>query len=205
MATVSARVFSHHQKKDGTYNVKIVVSHRKVRRYLETCHWVSQRQLDRDLKIKDPILNKIINQTLDDYRQAISLLNFKLEHFTCETLVDYLRNKNEDINFIKFAEDYIRQLIREGREPYSRSFRTVKNSLVDYLKREYVSINDIHSNMLFAYERYLRGERVIKRYNQLGKLVKTKEKGLSDSGLHNHMRDLRTLLMRPALFTTTKI
>jgi hypothetical protein len=52
MATVSARVFSHHQKKDGTYNVKIVVSHRKVRRYLETCHWVSQRQLDRDLKIK---------------------------------------------------------------------------------------------------------------------------------------------------------
>jgi hypothetical protein len=66
MASVSAKVFSHHQKNDGTYNVKIIVSHKKVRRYLETCHWVSQRQLDRDLKIKHPILNKIINKTLDD-------------------------------------------------------------------------------------------------------------------------------------------
>jgi hypothetical protein len=34
----------------------------------------------------------------------------------------------------------------------------------------------------------------IKRVNQLGRIViVTKEKGLSDSGLHNHMRDLRTL------------
>ena len=33
----------------------------------------------------------------------------------------------------------------------------------------------------------------MKRINQLGKEVVTTKKGLADSGLHNHMRDLRTL------------
>src|SRR5690606_7469880 len=36
-------------------------------------------------------------------------------------------------------------------------------------------------------------ERTMARINQLGHLVTTKEKGLSDSGIHNQMRDLRTL------------
>lgn len=47
--------------------------------------------------------------------------------------------------------------------------------------------------MLHSYERYLRRERTLKRTNQLGKEVITVEKGLSNAGLHSHMRDLRTL------------
>src|SRR5690606_6101236 len=69
----------------------------------------------------------------------------------------------------------------------------IRNSLVDYFKRPSVSIKEINSNMLMTYERYLRSERTMTRYNQDNKPVVTIEKGLSDSGLHNHMRDLRTL------------
>jgi integrase len=47
--------------------------------------------------------------------------------------------------------------------------------------------------MLPDYERYLRKERRFKRKNQFGKDVNYVSNGLSDSGLHNHMRDLRTL------------
>jgi integrase len=47
--------------------------------------------------------------------------------------------------------------------------------------------------MLLDYERFLKSDRVMMRINQLGREVETKEKGLSESGLHNHMRDLRTL------------
>ena len=51
----------------------------------------------------------------------------------------------------------------------------------------------IHSNMLVSYARYLKHSREMIRVNQLGKNVTTIEQGLSDSGLHNHMGDLRTL------------
>ena len=107
--------------------------------------------------------------------------------------MDYLEQKHNDVDFILFIKEHIAQLIRENRESYSRCFRTVKNSLIDYFGSESVSINDIHSNMLKSYERYLKRERTIKRVNQLGKVVETTEKSLSESGIHNHMRDLRAL------------
>jgi integrase len=193
MATVSAKVFEHHQKDDGTCNVKICVYHQNDRKYMETSHFVSKRQLDAKFKIKDKFLNKIIEGTLDDYRETISQLGNKLDFFSCEALTIYLKDKDKDIDFIEFAQKHIEQLIRENREPYSKSFRAVKNSLIDYFKRTSLSITEINSNMLYEYEKFLRRERKQVRVNQLEREVETTEAGLSDSGLHNHMRDLRTL------------
>jgi len=193
MATVSAKVFEHHKKDDGTWNLKICVYHQNDRKYLETSHFVSRKQLDAKFKIKDKFLNKIIEGTLDDYRETISQLGNKLDFFSCEALTIYLKDKDKDIDFIEFAQKHIEQLIRENREPYSKSFRAVKNSLIDYFKRTSLSITEINSNMLYEYEKFLRRERKQVRVNQLEREVETTEAGLSDSGLHNHMRDLRTL------------
>jgi integrase len=193
MATVSAKVFKHHQKADGTFNVKICLYHKSVRKYMDTSHFVSERQLNKRYKINDKFINNLVEKTLQEYRETISELDSKVGFFSCEKLVEYLEQKHHDIDFILFIKEHVAQLIKENREPYSRCFRTVKNSLIDYFESESVSINEIHSNMLKTYERFLRSERIIKRVNQLGKVVQTKEKGLSDSGIHNHMRDLRTL------------
>jgi integrase len=108
-------------------------------------------------------------------------------------LRNFLRDKDKEIDFIQFCSDHIAQLKREGREGTSNTHRVIKNSLIDFFKRESASINEITTGMLIQYERYLRGERILKRTNQLGRVTTTKESGLSDSGLHNHMRDLRTL------------
>src|SRR5258708_10469659 len=151
MATVSAKVFEHHQKDDGTWNVKICVYHQNDRKYMETSYFVSKKQLDAKFKIKDKFLNKIIEGTLDDYRETISQLGNKLDFFSSEALMMYLKEKDKDIDFIEFAKRHIEQLKRENREPSSRSFRTVKNSLVDYFKRTSVSITEINSNMLYDY------------------------------------------------------
>jgi hypothetical protein len=42
MATVSAKVYEHHKKSDGTYNVKICVYHKGERKFLDTNHYVVQ-------------------------------------------------------------------------------------------------------------------------------------------------------------------
>ena len=193
MATVSAKVFEHHKKADGTINVKIVIYHKDERKFIDTTHFVSKKQLTADFKIKDRFLLKLIDNTLDNYRDTISQLGNKLDFFTCEALRDYLKDKDKEIDFIQFCSDHITQLKRENRVGTSNTQRVVRNSLIDFFKRESVSINEITSSMLVQYERYLRGERVLKRTNQLGKVTTTVETGLSDSGLHNHMRDLRTL------------
>ena len=193
MITVTAKVFEHHQKEDGTWNVKICVYHQGVRRYVETTHFVSKKQLDVRFKIKDKFLLNRIEKMLEEYHEAISHLGNKVNFFTCDDLVNYLKEKDTEIDFIKFCSEHIDWLKREKRTSSANPHRTVRNSLIDYFGRNSVSITEIHSNMLYSYERYLRGERTMKRINQLGKEVVTVEKGLSDAGLHNHMRDLRTL------------
>jgi len=193
MATVSAKVFEHHKKADGTYNVKICVHHKNLRRYLDTNHYVVKKQLTKDYKIKDPFIADKVEQQLRDYRKMISELDDRLDYFTADSLRDYLRDKDEDIDFIKFCTQHIERLKKEGRGGSAKNQSVIRNSLVDYFKRPSVSIKEINSNMLMTYERYLRSERTMTRYNQDNKPVVTTEKGLSDSGLHNHMRDLRTL------------
>jgi integrase len=191
--TVSARIYSHHEKSDGTFNVKYVVYHKGERKFMDSPHFVSKRQITKDFEIKDKFVLRWLDEALDDFRILISAIHSRLDFFTCEELRDYLRDNDKDVDIIQFANDHIEYLKENGREPYSRTFRKIKNSLIDFFGRSNVSINEIHSNMLYSYEQFLKNTRKQSRVNQLGKQVITQEKGLSRGGIHAHMRDLRTL------------
>jgi len=43
MATISSKVFRHHKKADGTYNVKICIYHKKERVYIDTVHYLTEK------------------------------------------------------------------------------------------------------------------------------------------------------------------
>jgi hypothetical protein len=176
MASVSAKVYEHHKKMDGTYNVKIVVYHKDERKHIDTTHFVSKRQLTPEFEIKDKYLLKILDETLDDYRTRISELTGKLNSFTCDKLRDHLRDKDKDIDFISFCADHIRELRENGRDGTANNHRGVRNSLIDFFGRESVSINEITSTMLFSWEKYLKSERPQVRIGKQGTEVTTWKK-----------------------------
>ncbi len=114
MATVSAKVYEHHQKADGTYNVKIRVYQKGEKKFIDTPHFLSLKQLTKvkgrkEFNIKDPFVLEIVDKKLKEYRKTISELEDKLDFFTAELLRDYLKNKDEEIDFIKFCDNYIQQ------------------------------------------------------------------------------------------------
>ena len=194
MATVSAKVYEHHKKADGTYNVKICVHHKNQRKFIDTSHYVVKKQLTVKLKLKDNFVNNLIDEQLKGYRKIISELGEKLNFFNAESLRDFLRDKDADVNFLRFCLLHIEQLKKENRNGTAGTHRTVRNSLIDYFKRDSVSITEINSNMLVSYEKFLRGERtMIRTVTNSGQTQEKTTRGLSDSGIHNHMRDLRTL------------
>jgi integrase len=206
MATVEAKVYRHHRKADGTYNVKIRVYHNDVTKFIDTEHFVSDRQLkkDPDIKncflIKDAFVNRLVNLTLDEYRTRISNLGKRLKMFNCEALRDHLSGQDNDIDFIKFCTDHIKQLKEGGankrglgKDKSASNLQTVKNSLIDFFKRDKVLIIEIDVSMLEAWESYLKTKRTIKRINQFGNEVTTIQKPCSKASVHNYMRDLRVL------------
>jgi hypothetical protein len=193
MATICAKVLKHHLKNDGTYNVKIRITQKMEKRYIDTDHYVTSKQLSKNFEIKDPFINRLVNLKIDEYRHAISNISEKLDFFNAESIKDFLLNNKKDIDFIEFCDEHIVQLTNEDRTGTAANHTTVRNSLVDYFGREKVSILEITAMMLSSYERFLRSKRIIKRINHLKKEVTTESDGVTDSGLYNYMRDLRTL------------
>ncbi|MBB6130671.1 phage integrase SAM-like domain-containing protein [Mucilaginibacter lappiensis] len=156
MATLSPKVFKHHKRSDETYNVKICISHKSERAYLDTEHYVSEKKLSKSLKIKDLFISKLLNETLDDYREEFSKLGKKLALYTVNDLKDHLLKSDEAIDFLKFCQLHIDQLKVNGQTRSASSYNTVKNSLEDFFKRKAVPVEEITVRTLYAYERYLR-------------------------------------------------
>jgi len=103
MATFSAKVFKHHKKADGTYNVKICIYHQKKRAYIDTVHYLSERKLTSIFTIKDPVVSRLVNQTLEEYRETISLIGNRLDFIDVFELREFLLKKDEAIDFLLFV------------------------------------------------------------------------------------------------------
>jgi len=193
MATVKGLILKHHKKTDGSYNVKIRISHNRISRYIDTPFFVSSKQVTKKLEIKDNITLAQTEPIVSRYRQLIGELSYKADWMTCDQIVKYLTTANEKIDFISFGEQHIEELITAGKTGSATNFRSIINSLVDFFGKRVVYITEINANMLRSYEKYLRSERKLIRQSHNKKRFTITSPPLSDSGLHNHIRDLRGL------------
>lgn len=83
MATYKAVVSSHHKRKDGSYNIKIRVTHNRVSRWIPTNLYCTQAELTRTLKLKDGTLIDSCNQLIKRMRRALSdIPPFVLESYS---------------------------------------------------------------------------------------------------------------------------
>lgn len=192
MATVATKILKNQRKRDGTFNVKIRLIHRRKICYLSTYHFVCEEQLSSDFTIIDTSVNNQLNRKVQKYRTAIGQLDNVLDFYCVYTIRDHLLNIDKDIDFIKFCNEYIADLIKTNRKASANTFKTVMYSLIDYFKRETISPLEINEKELVRYEKYLRSERTLVRLSNNVSIDRT-VKGMGDAGVHNHLRDLRTL------------
>lgn len=199
MTTVDAKVYVHHYKNDGTWNVKVRVYHKNQYRFIDTAHYLCDKQLKKHPKnkceflIKDPFIKKMVNDELDGYRLEISNLGSRLKLFSPDDLKSFLTQSDTSIDFIQFCEQFINDLKELDKDKSAANFNTIKNSLVDFFNRSKVLVDEINLDMLSDWEHYLKKERTMVRLNQFNEPITTVQKPLADASIHNYMRDLRSL------------
>ncbi|WCT13236.1 site-specific integrase [Mucilaginibacter jinjuensis] len=197
MATVHAVILPLKKRKDGTWNVKIRVNKDGSSSYIETSHFVNSRQIWKKNQIKDPGILAMIEPVLTQYRKKIGDLASKLDTYSAAKLADYLIGKKEikaeDINVVAFGRKRIEELTQANRLGSAKNMQTVVNSLIDFFGTEDIRINDIRFKMLLKYEAFLRKPRVQIRLDQFQRPQTRAIDGLTNNGLHNHMRDFRIL------------
>jgi hypothetical protein len=207
MATVCAVVLPHNKKKDDTWNVKIKVTLNRKRAHIDTQHYVVRKQLKKDNSINDQFILDALNPILKIYRDKISALGPKLELYNASTLADYLDQKEfkaENINFIEFGWSVVELVKEQKRKGALGNFKAVMYGLLDFFKSEVAPITEITSKMLVKYEQHLKTSRTMLRPDQFGKMRPRHSIGVTEGGLHNHMRDLRTLFKDAVKFYNDK-
>lgn len=151
MATFKAVVLSHHKKDDGTYNVKIRVTHKRKVRYLPTPFYIESSQMTRGLRIKDQSINDKIDEKIKELREACLSIGFITNDMDVDQLVDALSIRADKMDFIQFAKGYVEELRKNGRTKTADSYSTAINSLSLFNKEKPLYFSLISKQYMYQY------------------------------------------------------
>lgn len=152
--TFKAVVYAHHRKEDGTYNVKIRVTHNRKRKHLPTSIFITKEDMTRGLKIKNAQVNDTLKRTIEGYQKIVATLPIERANvMSIEQVVEYMQNYNKnngvfELDFIAFSRQVIEETIAAGRAGTAHSYESAVNALVRYLKRDTLSIHEVTVKLL---------------------------------------------------------
>ena len=159
MLTIRVEIKKQEQKLDGTYNVKLRFTlDRKVKR-LSTSLFVTNKDLSKDLKIKQtsPVKQEV-DSLIRSYQEKCAKLQIELNHYTLDEVMDYLdgeRQKQQTIDFIKFSREWIASATIKGVSNYTSAL----NALIRFIGKEKLDVNLITLDFLEKFKVFLNKER----------------------------------------------
>lgn len=181
MATFKAVVLKgeKHLKSDNTTNIKIRITHKQKVDYISTVYYFNPDRFKNGSATGDNA--KFVNERLADllliYNQRYLQLGNMAENMTVKELkTAIMKEKAEEIDFLKFAEDYQKQLIKEDKQGSERAVRGLLANLKKYRGKLYFT--DITAGFLEGFEDDL------------------KKKGVGVGGIETYMSRLRVIFNR---------
>lgn len=154
MATFKAEVYQHQRKQDGTWNIKIRVTHNQRKKYLSTSWYVTKEDLTRNLKIKNQVYIDYTDELIKKYRKICDRRGEALKDMTVEQVVDLLEKgddgkaENFDLDIVAFGRQHVTKLRATGHTGNANSYEVALNNLVKFVGRERVSVKEITSRFV---------------------------------------------------------
>ena len=180
MVTFKAEVYAHQRKADGTWNIKIRVTHNQKKRYLATAWYVTKDDLTRSLKIKNQRYVDLTDQLIKQYRQRCDLIGEGIKSMSVDEVVDYIQHYEDkawDLDIVKYARGWIERLQSDGREGNAATYQVAINSLVRFVGREQISVKEITVGLLTSWAGW----------------IKKQERVTTGFAAHNYLSRLRAI------------
>lgn len=159
MATFKAEVYAHQKKQDGTYNIKVRVTHNQKKKYLPTTYYVKKEDLTRNLKLKNQYYIDETDKLIKKYRKICDRVGERLKTMTVDQIVDLISGDNPDDNFdldiVAYGRSFAKQLRDTGHIGNAKSYEIAINNLVKFVGRENISIREITVNFLNNYMKWI--------------------------------------------------
>lgn len=159
MATFKVCVFKNHLRKDGTYNVKLRVTHNSQTRKMSTPFYVEKENLSPDLQILDDELVNYCEDLCHDCRRITRELGYKINNMTVDELVHYLKLKLQGgddfhLDFCKFWREQAATMTPGTR----RNYMTALNAFQRFIHAESYDIMRITSHTVNDFMTFIKQE-----------------------------------------------
>lgn len=151
MATFRAEV--QKQRRDGTFNVKILLTHNRKLKRLPTCIYVTKNDMTRSGKIKNQKILDQIDDLIRIYRKKANELSIAINSMTIDKLANYLCEPEiVSIDFVEVFRDYIDENVNKKG---LKNYKSALNSLIKFIGRDRLDISEITVDFLEKYTSYL--------------------------------------------------
>lgn len=181
MATFKAEVYAHQRRADGTYNIKIRVTHKTRKKYLSTPWYVGKEDLTRSLKLKNQRYIDMVDEVLRRYRTICNNAGEALNDMDVEQVVALVTSedtgKTFDLDIVAYTRKHIDALVEQGRVGNSKVYKVAINSLIKFTGRESISIKELTVCFLTQWVKWI-GEQPPRKNCKRGKYA---EKGYTSA------------------------
>lgn len=199
MATFKVVILPHHKKEDGTFNVKIRVTHDRKSRYIKTPYYIGVADISRrkrngkeEIKIKNQAVIDALDSIIIDYRKRLVPHGLAVDAWDIDRLVQLLtiNASSFSLDFIGYIKKHACKLIAEGREGTGKQYMVTANALIRFVGRDSLEISEITGNFLRSFENHLKSEPVHKHTSNNVASIDKRKNGAS---VHNYMSRIRTV------------
>lgn len=176
MATFKPEI--QNKRADGTYNVRIRVTHNRQIKRISTSIYATPADLTKSLSIKNVRIQNLCDDIIIKCRDFCSGLGFAINTMSIDELIDKLKNHLQggdkfELDFINYAN----QKIEEMSEGTAVNYRVMVNALRRFIMRDDLDISEISASFLRSFERFIESEPSQRGSNRKTKQKETETKG----------------------------
>lgn len=153
MATFKAEVYAHQKKRDGTYNIKIRVTHNGEKRYLATPYYIYKEDItQKTFKIKNQHYIDITEELIRKYRKRYEVWGERLKKAGVDKVVEIITAEESetkfDLDIVEYGFKIAERLIRDNHEGNAKNYKNAINNLVKFVGRDSISIHEVNSKFV---------------------------------------------------------
>ena len=189
MATLKPMVRAHQRRQDGTWFVKVRLTHRRQVRWIPTNIVARQEDLTRSLNFRPgPVAMKAAQLVAEMQRVLADLSPFASEAMDADAVVRYLRTEMGARDFRLDLFDHLEEYLarRKRAESTKQNYRQAFNALERYLGGRRLDVNDITRSLLLDFAAYIDAEPKVHQNGRFSAVAKrrgiTAAKYLSNIG-----------------------
>ena len=158
MATFKALVSPGEKRRDGTYSLKIRITHNRECLRIPTGVYVSANDLTKSLKIKNQQIIDKADDLIRRWRNIVNMAGLQVNTMNVKEIVEYIRNAeaNKDGFRLQFVE-YGRRVAGRKADGTGNNYNTALNALLRFTKTDF-DISLLNAKFLNEFEAFLQSE-----------------------------------------------